>query len=275
MKLGTKIVLGFVLTNLIFLVLVVAVFTFMRPVQIGAIRLNENILPLLDQSVAIRYNSIYENFQMRTYMLNRSEAAWEAATQSSDVILKTFDAVEALLNQPGSEAIRTPDVLSAFQTLRTDYGKYSELAHQVKGRQETILKNRADLMGGHAEFTKALNELLTAQTATEEQEIFGNTDPNLIMRRIKRVSDLKTVKNYVDEVVLYAQQATADGRPELFDEARKSIQKAQELLGKLNEDNRTEATRAAMANLINLLGVADGLVDHAGKQPFAFPALTG
>ncbi len=146
MKLGTKIVLGFVLTNVIFIALVVTVFIFMRPVQTGATNLSENVLPLLDQATEIQFNSAMENFQMRTYMLNRSDDAWNAALQSSDIIQKTFKDVEAGLNKPGAEAIRTPDVLNAFQTLRTDYGKYAEMARQVKDRQETILARRADLI---------------------------------------------------------------------------------------------------------------------------------
>ncbi len=56
MKLGTKIVLGFVLTNVIFIVLVVAVFIFMRPVQTGSTNLSENVLPLL---IPILYQVCY------------------------------------------------------------------------------------------------------------------------------------------------------------------------------------------------------------------------
>ncbi len=260
MKLGTKIILGFVLTNIIFFALVVAVFIFMRPVQQGAASLSENILPLLDQSVAIRYNSIYENFQMRTYMLYHTEEAWEEAGKSGGIILKTFQDVEAGLNKPGAEAVRTPEVLSVFQALREDYGRYAELASQVKGRQEAIIAARHDVMESRVQFLNVLNDFMKMQTESQRQEVFSQADPNDIMRRIERIAEIMEVRGYLNDMVVYVQEASADGDPTLYEEATKSVQKARELLNKLNADNRTAEARAYMEQLLNLLNTTDGLV---------------
>ncbi|UQZ90072.1 hypothetical protein C4J81_13015 [Deltaproteobacteria bacterium Smac51] len=266
MKLGTKIVMGFVLTNIIFITLVVAVFIFMRPVQNGSVNLSENVLPLLTQATDIQFNSAMEGSQIRAYMVSRSEDAWKAANEHSEQVFKGFDRVAENLNSPNAHYIRVPEVQEPFQTLRADYTRYHDMVNQVKTRQESMLNLRNNLMAGHAEFTKMLQEYLAKEVAAQEQEVRDGASPSVILRRIERVANTRTVKDDVDEVVLYIQWASADNDPAMFGEAKKSIQKSRELLTVLDSDTRTDEARAYMKNLFSLLDGAEGMVDQITRD---------
>ncbi len=262
MKLGTKIVWGFILTNLIFIALVAAVFIFMRPVQEGSADLNEDVLPLLNQATAIQFDSAMEGSQMRAYMLTRSEAAWTAASQYSDSVVQAFQEMEDGLSKPSAESIRIPEVLDIFQTLRSDYLTYHTMALEVKGRQEAMFNARRDMMNAHAEFTNVLTKFLQMQADSQRQEVFSGSDPSNLIRRAERLAGIGTVRNYADQMALNIQRAVADGNPELFSEAKGSAQKARELLIQLDRDNRREEAKAYTKSLLALLDAVDSQVDH-------------
>ena len=126
MKLGTKIIVGFVLTSVIFIVLVGVVFMFMRPVQFGATNLSENVLPLLDESAGLQYNVAMQNYEMRRYMMdpNNNDAIFERVTAYGNRVQEIFGEIQDNLNTPNAWTINIPEVLTPYQALRADFAKY-------------------------------------------------------------------------------------------------------------------------------------------------------
>lgn len=104
MKLGTKIVMGFVLTNVIFIILVVSVYIFMRPVQHGAINLSENVLKLMDEASNIQYSSAREVSEIRAYLgdPDNDQKIWDRAMSYSKLMTETLADVEANLGSPNA-----------------------------------------------------------------------------------------------------------------------------------------------------------------------------
>ncbi|MDR2946651.1 MAG: methyl-accepting chemotaxis protein [Candidatus Adiutrix sp.] len=262
MKLGTKIVMGFVLGNLIFVVLAGAVFVFMRPVQTGAVSLNEHLLPLLEQAASIQYNSAMEGFQMRTYMLRRSAAAWEAAGQNNAAIIKAFDALDADLGSPGAQAIRTPELLASVQTLRSTYLEYHTMASKLKGSEEALATARSNVLTAREEFVKTLGNFLKLQDTYRRREVSSGADAQTLTRRNERVAAVRAVREDIDEAVMRIQQASMDSNLELYAEAQNSSRKIREHLNMLDEDNRTEDAKAMVDTLLHLLDTIDGLVEQ-------------
>ncbi len=152
MKLGTKIIMGFALANLVFIVLVVVVYVFMRPVQFGANDLTENVLPLMRDSADIQYDISQENFMMRTYLMNNSEEAWEGALRLSEAMRKSFRAFDENLASPNAQTIQIPEITEPYKALVADYNAYRTLADRVKSRQEGLRNSRSIIYQGRAEF---------------------------------------------------------------------------------------------------------------------------
>jgi Predicted periplasmic ligand-binding sensor domain len=113
MKLGAKIIMGFILTNVIFVALVVLVYIFMQPVKFGANDLSENVLPLLDQSADLQYNVAMQGSLMRAYLVSNNDNVWKEAVKFSDLVTKDLEALQKNLQSSSA----TPSISPRFWSL--------------------------------------------------------------------------------------------------------------------------------------------------------------
>ncbi|UQZ88086.1 hypothetical protein C4J81_02205 [Deltaproteobacteria bacterium Smac51] len=260
MKLGTKIVLGFVVTNLIFISLVAVVFIFMRPVQSGANDLGENVLPLLDEAATVQYNAAMEVAEMRSYLMASSEETWKRAHGHSLAILATFEKMAGNLNTPNAASIRIPSIMEPYQALLKDYAEYRRLADIVPERQKGLYDLRMSVLGGHEVFSLALDEFLKLEVRLQGEEVDRHADEEVVARRIRRIDTIRELQEAGFKIVINCLRGILTNNDSFFEDGLKLSAEAYKMAEWLNGDSKNDEARRHSATMMELLTVLDGVV---------------
>ena len=239
MKLGTKIVSGFVLANLIFVALVIVVYVLMRPVQFGSNDLTENVLPLLEESSTIQYHVAMEGSDVRNFVITGNDAAWNSAKDHAGSILKMFDEVQDNLNTPGAQTINIPDILNPFHILKTDYLKYRALADEVPAQQKTLNDVRYAILDAHSSFLENVNGFLSYQADLQNRERAADAARDVLDRRADRINALREVQEGGFNVVIAALRGLLTSDSARFSEARQILNNLRGMAEIMTQDSRT------------------------------------
>lgn len=266
MKLGTKIFMGFILANVIFVILVIAVYIFMRPVLIGSNDLTENLLPLLEESSDIQYNAAMEGSEIRNYIISNSDAAWQKALEHSATILKLFDDIDQNLATPNAHTINIPEVLNPLRDLRSDYHRYREMANQVPSRQKALNESRATLIQLHSTFYVNLNEDLTKELQAQVQEIREGVSPTLILRRNERINNIRSLQEGSYQIVISALRGIIDSNQTFFDEAHKLATNTLAQTEALHKETRTEDALVDTSRLVEDIRKFEAFLTELAKN---------
>lgn len=87
MKLGSKIVLGFLVTNIIYVALSLFIFLSAQPVRKDSTILSQDLLTMLDQASLVQYSTAMEGYMTQEYSHSINAETWvEALTYNADVI---------------------------------------------------------------------------------------------------------------------------------------------------------------------------------------------
>ena len=250
--------MGFILTNVIFVVLVGVVWFFMRPVQFGSNDISENLLPLLNQSSRIQYHAAMEGSEMRAYLISNSPDAWDRAANHSEQVRQAFKDVEANLRSPNAHTISIPAVQDPFRVLSESYAKYSEMAQLVPGRQKQLADDRAKIRVEYEDFLKLLSEYLGKEAATQRDEVRNGESASVIMRRIERIELTRDLKDEVDQVWICTLRGIVNGDTKLFETGRERTVNASRLLEQLRKDTRTAEALTYMDQMEPLIKDMDG-----------------
>ncbi len=262
MKLGTKIVSGFVVTNVIFVALVAVVYFYMQPVRFGSNDLIENSLPLMDEAATVQYAVAMENFQVRSYLVNRTEETWKKAKSYTELMKKTFAAINDNLHTPNARTINIPSVLDPYQTLQADYAKYEELADQVPARQQALTESRAKLLSGHADFSKDLDSFLAREEEKRKAEISSGAPAADIDRRAARINTIREIQEGGYRMLVAVLRGFVENDPPLLDESRQITRDLAKQTQSLLDGSRTDEGRAFAVKMIDNLAALNDVLER-------------
>ena len=263
MKLSTKIVLGFILTNVIFVTLVVVVYLFMRPVQSGSTDLTIDVLPLLNQASEIQYNTAMEGSTMRAYLISPNKDTWDSARAFSANIFKTFEDVEGNFRNSVTGSIKIPEIQNAFQNIRDNYTEYNKLAQEVPDRQAALMKSRADILNTHAQYTESIKKYLEFSTQMQVREINSGASQETLNRRVTRINTIREVEEAGFRIVIATMRAVVNNSAVFFDEALNIDSEAHKKIEDLHNTAQIKEDRdlakSLMDNLNDITKVLEGM----------------
>ncbi|MDL2259688.1 hypothetical protein LJB99_02265, partial [Deltaproteobacteria bacterium OttesenSCG-928-K17] len=256
MKLGTKIFAGFILTNVIFLALVIVVYMFMRPVQFGSNDLSENVIDLMSQSSTIAYHVGMEAYEVRGFISSHSQETRDAITMHSDAIKKGFELMVENMASPHANTIKVPAVLEPFNQLKTDYDNYHRMVNEMITRQGTLMELQANLVNGHSKFTESLINFLNHEQARLDEDVKYDVDQKEMERRVVRVDHLRDLRDNIDTMILLIVRGVAESNTDHFATATKSLEAGKPLAAELVKGSKstksTELSAIMAANLQKL-----------------------
>jgi len=253
MKLGTKIIMGFTLANLIFVVLVVIVFMFMRPVQFASNDLTENVLPLLKDSADIQYNVAMEGSLMRAYLVSEDPASWNASLDFSRKVREGFADFDANLSSPNAHTVQVPEIIEPFRALRDNYNNYRTLADKVETRQKEMRQARTNIYDGR----DAFEVLLRAYRKREQEELAiemrREADSSTLARRTERLERVNDIMDEANEAVIFLSRGIINNDPQRYQEAKELIVSIQQVLNRLLSDARADEATKMLNEMKGLL----------------------
>jgi len=169
MKLATKIILGFVLTNLIYVTLSTVIFWTALPASREAEYLSEELLPLLDRTSIIQYSIAREGQMIQVYRGNvNPEILVESLVYNAEAV-KNIHQLNTSLARYADGGGR--DFTTHLSSLEDSYKKFRELAETLPDSIKTINNSLEGAIFGCESLRNAVEEFL--RNAVSDPEAVG------------------------------------------------------------------------------------------------------
>ncbi len=229
MKLGTKIVAGFVATNIIYVALSIIIFLSAQPVRKDSTTLSQDLLPMLDQASVLQYSTAMEGYMTQQYSYGIDPEIWvEALTYNADVIKYMWLMEENVKNSP---ALQSEQIRSALTSLRLNYQAFRDLAEIMPTRLQAINSDLESITYGHENFKAALKAAAVAEGRQ-----------GLDSGRVAMINELEGLAN---SLVVSVVRARFEGDPGEFsrgyDYLERSLRLAEELAAGAPSQNAGQA----------------------------------
>ncbi|MDR2349761.1 MAG: methyl-accepting chemotaxis protein [Deltaproteobacteria bacterium] len=123
MKLGSKIILGFVAVCAIFLLIAVIVAVSVYRVQTDTNHLRDVVMPGNDQVAHLSTNIALETLHIMEYSYDYKDDTWRAAMESQDLANKNLGTIRGLINNQGlaADSPAARDLFGQAEKLHSDY----------------------------------------------------------------------------------------------------------------------------------------------------------
>ena len=259
MNLSAKIIIGFVLTNIIYIVLMAAIFVFVKPVETDSQSLIGYVLAASDKANSIRFEISQMRLNMRSYMASatRERKFFDQCVTNSSAVAPKISELNQLVNAPEAAFLRTPEITGALQTIMENWQTFSDLT--LKGtveRQERLLKLRLDLFNAYSQdINVALVEALKGQKDTflEEMRKIETVSAADIIRRFERVEALNVVMDHMNIATMGYFRGVLAGDYDIINDSLNMLVEGTKQADAILADTRLESNRVALQKLLKAI----------------------
>ena len=255
MKLSTKIILGFVITNCIFLILSLVVIRQEKPVSDGMADIKDEILPLIQQSASLEsgigiISSLHTAFGYSGY-----DYLWDEAAEQARLVPGYISDIQRLLD--GSPHRSAALLKEKLNNVRTQYGEYDKLAQNIPGLMDNTLNSLGNLVEAHKNWMKLGTDYLDLQyAATSEAQSSGLLYSTALSRRLDQIKRMNDIMQKANNIVLKADAAYLEDQVEQITEAQADRVEMKRLLTSLIADDQS-GDQAITAGLNEMLALTD------------------
>jgi len=192
MKLGTKIMLGFVVTNLIYCLLLATIFLFVKPEESKTELLNRYLWEAFGAANKFGGLMSEQRAAIRAFQAGPSHdrAMFEQWLALNKTAGDTHDMIQTLFSSPEAEPLITPELLGLIQALPGLFQEYSGLAGAVPGRQEKISKIQGEAAGAFDNTAQILALAVKEENDAFSLELRSGARAELLQRRVERIAKL-------------------------------------------------------------------------------------
>ena len=259
MKLSSKIISGFSLTNIVYIVLMGAIFSFVKPVEMDSEALTGYVMAASDKAGEIRFQISQMRLNMRSYMSSatRERKFFDQCVANSGAAGPRISELNQLVNSPEAAYLRTPEVTGALQTIMENWQTFSDL--NLKGtveRQERLLKMRLDLYNAYSQdINTALIEALKGQKDTflDEMRKLETVSAADIIRRFERVEALNAVMDHMNIATMGYFRGVLAGDNDIINDSLKLLVEGTKQANDILADTRLESNRVALQKLLKAI----------------------
>jgi len=302
MKLSTKIIFGFALTNVVYLLLSTAILVAVWPLIGTTEALNNYVQPANDSTSELRYNVAEQRSFIRQYASdpNLDPKLLDTAIARNKSAAKQLENIAKYLNDPASVAIRIPAIQEPFAKVKTAFDEATSLLMVTADYETKYLQIRRQFSATAQKALDAVDEALAGEKEAFANEVATDFTEDTITRRYGRLDDINRLRDLInaswifflqgyirDDAELYkASLAKMDETEKLMNELiantkptypkiREAVEKAKavvsnELAPQLNETLRQEKENNAMAS--NRLKATNNLLEVGLEMDDAFSA---
>ena len=236
MKLSTKIIIGFVVTNFIFLILSLVVVRQEQPVSDGMAEVKNEILPLINKTSAMQFRIGVISSLQTAYGYSGYDELWEASESYAQELDGLVNGIQTHLNnseRPAAELLK-----KNLENVRNNYAAYDKLAQNIPALMNDTLESLAVMSEGHTAILEIGESYLDRQySLITEAQTAGLLYPAVLKRRLEQIRQMNEVMFLAVDVVFQSEAAYLDDTPEVFEGAHKSLAQVKTSLGQLAAAN--------------------------------------
>ena len=255
MKLGTKIILGFVMTNVIYFVLLGAIFVFIQPVRIESQVLDKVLLGAYGASADISYQMEAQRSAMRAYLASptNDRRIFEQFLEANKAAAAAIQTLDQLLALPEAEIIRIPPFTNSFRKISSLFQEYTDLALATPDRQEKILGTRDNIMASFYEAIEAFNEVVEEENKVLERIVNAGADSATIIEQTRKFAEVYKILDEINASCLIYVRGLLRNSQKMFEEGVATAVKVGQLVTQLNGSSKEPQIQALLKKTMGIL----------------------
>ena len=260
MKLGSKIMLGFIGTCAIFLVMVVVVVLSLTAVKEDAKSLENEVMPTFSAASQTQYSVAIEALFTLDYNYSTNEKSLGEARKFRDTSNARLEEIDNFVANPHIKD--KPEIVALNTSLHQNYQAFNEINKTLPGLLGELAAAQKQTSLTQAELYEGIEQILARQMALLEKEQREGQDTTVIMRRLSRIRGLDAAQNLANEYLIYILQGLLYRDVKHFETALSLNKSMFGELQKLLSDSRIEQDRIEIAGLQNKAQLGEEAVKH-------------
>ncbi len=240
MKLSAKIVLGFVLTNIIFAVLAIFIFISLRPVETDLSRLRGGLLPMFNAAGDFQFFVSQANGQHEFYAVTGTEGTLSSARES----LTKADGLLTFLQKTGqaADAATAAAFNGKLAPVTEGLAGYRRAVEDLPAQVREIHQALANLEKAYHEYKEQSARYRSFQGDSLMTDLTGETLPETksMIRRLERLRMAIELVDMADIIMVGNYQAYVLNQPDGFKAGRDQAAQITAAVEKLLESMQTD-----------------------------------
>jgi len=270
-KLSAKIILGFALTNLVYLLLSAFVLLTIWPLVGTTGALNHYVSPTNDNTSELRYETAEQRSFTMQFMAdeNLDPKLLEMAMTHNRTAGHDLESISKVLSDHGLVALQVPAILEYQRKVKDSYGEATDLLKKIAESETSYLKSRQQFSEVARKAIDVLNEAVNVDSAAAAKG-------DAAQRTVKLTSARAAIYN---GWISFLEGYTRDS-DEFFDKSHSKISEAEqilsEIIGGVTAQNQKfkEAVEKAKAVVSNELAPLFTATIHLRKENDDFESKT-
>jgi methyl-accepting chemotaxis protein len=194
MKLGTKIILGFVAVCAIFVIITTYVAISLVRMQSDTRDLQGLVMPGNDETAALQYSIAMESLSIVEFSYTFADSDWALVTDREKEIQARFDKIRDLISK--GFAKDNPVARDQAAQLEKLHQDYVDIASQLPKIGSDVLTNRTAVQSAYSNFTTQLADFRKLQedrlNSSMDNPNISPSELHLLYNRVKATIDLET-----------------------------------------------------------------------------------
>jgi len=220
MKLSTRIIFGFALTNLIYLLLSAGMFMFVWPLIGTTEALNNYVQTSNDSTSELRYNAAEQRSFIRQYTSdpNLDPKLLETALDRNKTAAKELDNITKHLNDPVSVAIRIPAIQEPYAKVKASFDEATGLLLATSEAETKHLQIRRQFSATAQKALDSVDEAIAGEKeAFDTEASIEPVDMSVIKLRYGRLNRINELRDLINASWVFFLQGYIRDSQELFD----------------------------------------------------------
>ena len=233
MKLSAKILLGFILTNVLYIAFLAGIILILlRPIEKASEDLSNYMIAASEYAQSIRYQVAEQRSSMRAFLgsQNNDRTFWNLYNEYNKAAANSIAALNGILSQPGAEFLRTPAVSENYQKIEAGFKELTDMNLPTADRQDRIFQLRGEFTAVCESSVQNIFDALKLENDYLEDELKNSFYPEVIRRRIGHIATLNKAVDALNqsgrdfiEGMLRRDQALYDRSQAMMAEAGKTL----------------------------------------------------
>ncbi|UQZ88222.1 hypothetical protein C4J81_02940 [Deltaproteobacteria bacterium Smac51] len=258
MKLGTKIILGFISACVIFVAMSLVIVFLMRGVQVGSTALEEEVVPGMTNSSNTQYLVAIEALFTMDYNYSANPKSWETATGYTSRVGDELKLLNHNITTGYTSAF--PHLQDLNRALQQKYKEFSDVNTILPGILAELAAAEKEVNEAYSRFVAAAASNKSTQIERLREQLDSNASSDVILRRANRIVTLSEVENWGGEYMLNMERALKQRDVAYFDKALEAGGNIGTLVDQLIADTTQEQDKNSLTELKNIAMNAGGAV---------------
>ncbi|MDR1921301.1 MAG: methyl-accepting chemotaxis protein [Candidatus Adiutrix sp.] len=247
MKLGTKIMLGFVGTCAIFIVMASFIILSLTSVKSDSQALESEVMATFSAASHMQYTVGIEAMFSLDYNFTSRRESWETVREHRGLNIGYLDKIKANAAKPSIS--RNPRIGTMIRTLEAKYAGLAASIDELPNNLKTQAEAQAATTKAQAKLAEGIEDLIEYQQKDLSGESARNFDVQDLERFNNRLTQLWTARTLADEYMLFMLRGVLYRDVSYFEGALKSGEKMTGILKSLHDGSRIEVYRQRLAAL--------------------------